>query len=476
MNRDYERLYRSLEPQAPAALELESLAATRPRSAALHDERETPLLPEQIAQLRSLLERDPDSVTGYFAELKKKESVSKDEAVQMLDELQHMLDNPVLGANQLESLSRRTQPRPPPAGFTFDGYDPVGLPIDTSITKFEEGADWYGYALAGGLRAALFHAGLANLGPFRWHSEHPSKFSYALDRDSGKDLRIGLFSDFANGYYHTRYLARRLAKEAYPYAIHLGDVYYAGKAEEVTEYLDKPLQQVLDAGTELFLLAGNHEMYSKGRPWLSYMDKKRAAFATKQRQEGTYFRLLRDGFQILGIDTEWFGHARFNHKPLKEWLGTCLAEGRANHWTTVLLSSNEPYTYGKRGATALFEDLKLHADAGRIDLWLWGNTHYCALFDRAQSYNFYGSCIGHGGFPYAREQSGKPTPAPLLFLETDGRFGREDIRPDRGNHGYCEMTLRSDGRVDLAYIDWMGRSRHRCGFARGADGEFRRAP
>jgi hypothetical protein len=477
MNRDYHRLYRALEPQAasdPTRLEagaaMESAADAEPLAAALLTETETPLLPEQVPQLRHLFETDPEAVQHYFAELKKKPEVSAAEAAEMLDELEAILSNPGPTADALEATAS-SLPQPPPPDFTFDLYDPQQIPIDTSLTRFEEKADWRGYALAGGLRAALFHAGLAVLGPFRFHHEHASRFNYRLDREPGKDLRIALFSDFANGYYHSRYLAARLAKRAYPYAIHLGDVYYAGKSEEVVEYLDKPMRPVLDAGTELFLLAGNHEMYSKGRPWLKYLDKKRNADPARQRQEGTYFRLLRDGYQLIGIDTEWFGHSRYDDKRMKDWLGTCLAEARAHKWTTILLSSNEPYCYGGTKPTRLFADLQTFVAQARIDLWFWGNTHYCALFQRNDPFNFYGSCIGHGGFPYERERAGKPTPAPLLFLETDNRFGCEAIRPDRGNHGYCELTLGTD-KIELDYIDWMGRQRHRCVFGRNADGKL----
>jgi hypothetical protein len=475
VNRDYHRLYGALEPKAAsnlagleAAMATDSAVETEPLAAALVSESETPLLPEQVPQLRRLFETDPEAVQRYFAELKKKPVVSRAEVLEMLDELDAILSNPGPAADVLEAAASSV-PQPPPLDFTFDLYDPQQIPIDTSLTQFEERADWRGYALAGGLRAALFHAGLAVLGPFRFHHDHTSQFSYRLDRDPGKALRIALFSDFANGYYHARYLAKRLAKRAYPYAIHLGDVYYAGRSDEVAEYLDKPMRQVLDAGTELFLLAGNHEMYAKGRPWLKYLDRKRSDDPTGQRQEGTYFRLLRDGYQLIGIDTEWFGHMQYDDKRLKDWLGTCLAEARTHKWTTILLSSNEPYCYGSTKSTRLFKDLETFIAQRRVDLWFWGNTHYCALFQRQAPFHFYGSCIGHGGFPYERVRDGELTPAPLLFLETDNRFGTEAIRPDRGNHGYCELVLGAD-TVELNFIDWMGRQRHRRVLGRNADG------
>jgi hypothetical protein len=466
MRQDLLSLYQALTPArrsaAPNDDALESLAP--PAVPADHP----PLLPEQLQQLQRLYQTDPEAVRAYFSSARGEE-VTAGEARRMLDELGKALQQPGDTELQLEGLFSRNQPAPPPEGFTFDLYDPAKIPINTNRRDFQDD-DWTGYAISGGLNAALFHAGLLPLGPFRRHEDFASRFTYELTARPGQDLNVALFADFANGYYTSRYIAKRFEANRYPYAIHLGDVYYAGRQAEVKSYLEEPLRPVLDS-TEVFLLSGNHEMYSKGTYWLAYLDGKR--HPERQRQEGTYFRLLRDKFQIIGIDTEWFGHLRFKEPWLKTWLTNALQEGRRQGRMNILLSSNEPYAYGKTETTALHNDLAELVGRNLVDLWFWGNTHYCALFTRSQRFPFVGSCIGHGGYPYNRITAGNAVPLPTRFVEDWSRFGGgawKDPRPDMGNNGFCELLLRADGRVQLTYVDWIGRTRHTAVLARGSNG------
>jgi hypothetical protein len=120
-------------------------------------------------------------------------------------------------------------------------------------------------------------------------------------------------------------------------------------------------------------------------------------------------------------------------------------------------------------------ELVLDEQPSLVDLWFWGNTHYCALFDRAgatpnrRALSFTGSCIGHGGYPYDIERLGKNMPAPLVFLETRGRFPEATgLRPDRGNNGYCTLVLKGDGSLALRYVDWMGNLRCEAIFSSGS--------
>ncbi len=430
----------------------------------------TPLLPEQVDQLERLLQMQPEAVQSFFSGTLGGAEVTLPEAEGMVERVRVALTRPAATAARFEAMRRPREPQAPPPGFTFDSYDPATLPIDINRHDFEDD-DWLGYAIGGGLNAVLHHAGVLPLGPLRRHSAYPSRFEYALDAAPGGDLPLALLADFANGYYHSRYIARGLERARYPYVIHLGDVYYGGSQQETRAYLAQPLAPVL-SHSELFLLAGNHEMYAKGRPWLAYIDGKRGR---RQRQEGTYFRLLRPGFQLLGIDTEWHGHSRFRDEQVVRWLRECLAEGRAQQRMNILLSSNEPYTYGKEAPTALYRDLQAIIDARLVDLWFWGNTHYGALFSSSQRFPFVGCCIGHSGYPYARLEGGKPSPAPVRFIELGSRFGDgdwPDPRPDRGNNGFCELTLLASGGAQLRFVDWRGRERYRTRVLRSARGEL----
>jgi calcineurin-like phosphoesterase family protein len=474
MRDDLTALYDSLMPRAAAQstrrANLESLgdgSGLEGIPGATPDH--SPLRPEEMDQLEQLYRVDPEAVRKFLGRMQHTDPVTPEEARKMLDTIRRRFAtaSQTRGAEGLERA-----PTPPPSGFTFDLYDPKRIPIDVTRTDFEEGPDWFKYAVGAGISGAMFHAGLLPLDPFRRHEDRPSLFSYPLDAQQGQDLRIGMFSDFANGYYHARYIAKRLAMKRYPYAIHLGDVYYAGREAEVRSYLEEPLAEVLPL-TELFLLQGNHEMYAKARPWLAYLDGKRMRDPARQRQEGTYFTLTRPGFQIIGIDTEWFGAGRFRDPWLQLWLRAALERGRREGRINILLSSDEPYSYNKAGTTDLYGDLRHEIGEGLIDLWFWGNTHYCALFERTAISPFIGTCIGHAGFPYGRIKAGARDPGPTRWVEDGTRFGGgawSDPRPDRGNNGFCEMLLKTDGSLELEYIDWMGRTRHRARIAKKANG------
>ena len=142
----------------------------------------------------------------------------------------------------------------------------------------------------------------------------------------------------------------------------------------------------------------------------------------------------------------------------------------------ILLSGDQPYSYGREGHSDLLaKDLaELAVSKKLLDLWFWGNTHYCALFDAGDGSPFIGSCIGHAGYPYDTQSLGKPSPAPLLFLESESRFPAwTGLRQDRGNNGYCIMSLRADGSIHLRYVDWMARTRCEAELSRTADNRLR---
>jgi hypothetical protein len=355
-----------------------------------------------------------------------------------------------------------------PAGFTFKGMDLAAVPIDAHNHKFEEGADFLGWVVNTGRWA--FGPPVGKKADFRWHDDPrlTRDFVYPLRGQGQADLDVALFADFGTGLYHSRYIARQLVTAKYPYAIHLGDVYYAGREQEFAQQFRAPLEPLLGS-TRLFTMNGNHEMFSLAVPYFRYIADRRNAHPQLQEQEGSYFCLRGQSAQIIGIDTDYFGYKRFRDASLLNWLTRQLEHGRANRLTNIVLSGDEPYQYGSPGPTALLEkDLReIVVDRALVDLWFWGNTHYCALFDRTAATPFVGSCIGHGGFPYGRQKPGAASPAPVRFLETQARFPEwTRVRQDRGNNGYCVLTLEKDGALRLRYVDWMANERCNVTFVR----------
>ncbi|MGH9336344.1 MAG: metallophosphoesterase, partial [Vicinamibacteria bacterium] len=228
---------------------------------------------------------------------------------------------------------------------------------------------------------------------------------------------------------------------------------------------ETPLAPMVKKGkTKLFLIPENHEGYSGFEGYFYYLDKQRSLHPKTQPQEGSYFCLQGDRIQLLGIDTIWHSRGRVAKARVKEWLEGRLEEGRQAGRANVLLTGYHPYEYGSDELNEILtEDLRDIARRNLIDLWFWGNTHYCALFDRAARTPFLGSCIGHGGYPYGlrKRSDDGDRPAPCPFFEDTPRFPAElGIRDDRGNNGYAVLTVSPKGDIGLEYIDWMGNRRY----------------
>ena len=421
-------------------------------------EDEPPIDLAQLGQLEERLRTDPEETLAHFRGVMDSE-LSINELENAFEDARLMLESPRAAAQALEALQSVESLGPSlPPDFSFPGMDLDEIPIKPGSRKFEPWGDLLRWALFGG---GSLLAG-ASRAPFPNHSEHSSRFEYQLKDEPSAEhpLEIAMFSDFGTGLYHSRYIAKQFREKRFPYAIHCGDVYYAGRKSEFQNYMNKPLSPILDS-TGLFLLNSNHEMYAGGKWYFRFLEDIRRRHPEKQRQEGSYFALQLDKFQIIGIDTAYHDDGRFRDARLRQWLEERLVEGRQAGQSNILLSANHPYEYNERGLTDLLKkDLRDLSNRSLIDLWFWGNTHYCALFDHGNRSPFIGCCIGHGGFPYKRRRAGRRSPAPVRFLETAPRFpASTGLRQGRGNNGYCVMSLKADGSIGLRYVDWMSHDR-----------------
>lgn len=429
-----------------------------------------PLTDETVAAFVQRLEEDSDVVLARANEVFDA-PVSKRDVMAAARELQQALSAPKPAIKAIESrraFARVAAKSQVPADFTFPGYDPADagkpgfIPLDVDNTQFETFADWTGYV--GSYLAADVNTGMK--AAFPWHDQiRGHVYHHVVPED--ERFEVALFSDFGTGLAHSRYIAKQFATRARPFDahIHLGDVYYVGSADEFRDRFIGPLAPTL-ATTPLYTLNANHEMYSGGHAFYSFMHRRRQAHPTVHRQQGSYFALtVGDKHAIVALDTDYFGHSRHRHEALQRWALWAVHNAKSQGRRVILLTANEPYTYGSDSTTKLKRDLEPLLPM--VDLWFWGNTHYAALFDAHQDCPI-GSCIGHGGYPYHRSEYDLDEPpsevdsfAPVRWVERAGRYPRHTgLRPECGNNGYCSMALVADGTIELTYIDWM--SRERC--------------
>lgn len=440
-------------PVKPAKKSKSAVSAKKTTKAEL-----PPLDANALAKLRKDFEDNPKKVLKWFQRAIDTK-ITMQQLREAIYESEVRVKNKSHSARELETrmdFMKKSNPLPP--GFNFDGMDLSTIPVDPGRTKFETNADILGW---------IFFSGPHYLLPSKKHPFHShDNKAYSQGKNfidnmeeatADKPVEVAVFADFGTGYYHSRYIAKQLKEAKYPYAVHLGDVYYSGTQKEFDENFIRELDPILN-DTCLYTLNSNHEMFSGSVPYFKYIVKR--LNNPKQKQRGSYFCLRNSQFNLIGIDTDYYEQSRYSNAKLRIWLENRLIEGRNAGQMNILFSANEPYEHNSSDLTDLINlDLrKLLIDKKLVDLWFWGNVHYCALYDRTSKLPFIGSCVGHGGYPYYTQSKDEDYKCPVRvrFLETKSRFWKwPQMRQDVGNNGYCVMSLKHDGSVELKYLDWM---------------------
>jgi hypothetical protein len=259
--------------------------------------------------------------------------------------------------------------------------------------------------------------------------------------------RIALFGDWGSGLYGAPEVASKIAAttDRYHVVLHLGDTYYSGLESEIqTRLLDC---WPVVPGAINRSLNGNHEMYTGGKAYF------RIALPTFD-QKASYFALQNDKWTLAALDTSYVDHDLYGGQA--QWL-----EGLASQLDgrrLVLFSHHQPFSRLDSQGPRLVKKLSSLLSGKKIFAWYWGHEHRCVLYDKHGSWNLYGRCVGHGGFPYFREKAlfGDEVPDKPKFRRVGGKNlvpaatildGSNPFIPEApqlyGPHGY--MTLEFDG-------------------------------
>jgi hypothetical protein len=488
MNEDLKRVYRALgyTGALPEAGRITRGGTAQPEKEKLP---EFPPLDEQgLGMVENLLKAQPGE-TAALLSTGLKLDLSDEETRSLLAKARSAFDNPAAFLEDLEKEKKvkRQEIMPGKATRGVRGAA-AGLPnelrqypdilVDPPDIKLEPKNDALGWVFNCGMYWVRDKLKISyQKAPFPFHHAFASNFTYRMKDRNGKPLdaeqktTIALFADFGSGIYHSKYIAKKIAEIRPHYAIHLGDVYYSGRFSEFKNNFREPLDPVLKT-SRVFAMNGNHEMYSGAFPYFDYINYKRNTREgwVEQEQEGSYFCLWNEKYQLIGLDTAFHEDGRHRNETVQEWLGKRLREGKqaTPKRTNILLSPNEPYELGKEHFGDMYRDLKTFIRDGLIDFWFWGNTHYAALYDRSQETPFMGSCVGHGGHPVYREEIEKDSQAhedllkkqkpvaPIIWVDLSTRFPQHTgLRPELGNNGFCIMEIEDDS-IHLTYCDWLG--------------------
>jgi hypothetical protein len=250
------------------------------------------------------------------------------------------------------------------------------------------------------------------LGWWRLHGKGPHAWISAPSpvKEFPANTKMALFGDWGTGLYgapecsrsiergQAQYLSQN--KTGYGLVLHLGDVYYAGSDDEMQKGLLDVWPKIDGAINRT--CNSNHEMYTGGQ---AYFDKTLKDERFKD-QKASYFALENQHWILAGLDSAY--HApdwRYNKAALSDdqiaWLRNLVdsAAGRK----VVLFSHHQPFSFFDGQNTAFTNKLGDILLSKKIFAWYWGHEHRCILYDRHPLWNFYGRCVGHGGYPYFRD-------------------------------------------------------------------------
>ena len=257
--------------------------------------------------------------------------------------------------------------------------------------------------------------------------------------------RVAAFGDWATGLYGAPVVSKSIVDDpvGHQLVLHLGDTYYSGDDDEIADGLISVWPRA--AGAVHRALNGNHEMYTGGEAYFN-------AIRNEFGQSSSYFALQNDHWILAGLDTAYSDHDL--HGNQAAWIDSLLAQAGGRR--LILFSHHQPFSLldsqGPRLAAKLANPLKNR----QIFAWYWGHEHHCVLYDAHPEWGLLGRCIGHGGFPYFRDELPGGGGSSTGFLRVESRNGVpgafvldgpnqfvKDHENQYGPHGF--VTLEFDG-------------------------------
>jgi len=238
------------------------------------------------------------------------------------------------------------------------------------------------------------------------------------------------------------------------HVIHLGDTYYSGLEDECRRrFLDLwPVEP--GSPVHSWTLSGNHDMYSGGYGYFDVLLGDRR-FAS---QAGcSYFALANNHWQLLGLDSSYSDPDKPDlEAPQSEWLAERVA-GAVSDRGTILMSHHQPFSGFENVNPRLANTIKAALGGRRVEGWLWGHEHRCAVYDRAatrQAFDSpadYTAIVGHGGVPQL--VSAEDSPQAVAWELADYYQVADD---HWGLGGFA--VLRFDGpELTVQYVDEYGK-------------------
>jgi hypothetical protein len=267
---------------------------------------------------------------------------------------------------------------------------------------------------------------------------------YLLDFEPPAQATIALIGDWGTGTTAARELLAQVARKKPDVVFHLGDIYYSGTPFEAQARFLDVCRQTLPAGTLLYTLSGNHDMYSGGAGYYGLVDK--------LGQQASYFCVRNADWQFLALDT---GYNDFNPFTVNSNTTALAATEAAWHRDriaqaggrkSVLLSHHPLFSaFEAIGGAAVNANLlgTFQDVLSNIAIWFWGHEHRLEIYAPYAGLQR-GRCLGASAIPVfvADDYFDAKFNVPLL---TNASTGGQPVRLGNNgtvyNHAYAIMRL-----------------------------------
>ncbi len=251
-------------------------------------------------------------------------------------------------------------------------------------------------------------------------------------------------------------VAKHIALLHPDFTIHLGDVYYAGTADEEQHNL---LQEWPAGSKGAFSLNSNHEMYSGGGPYFN------AISSPPFQKQGncSFFALENKYWVIVGLDSAYNADEESLYRDGALFDGNAgteqiafLKQQIAKNKKIIILTHHNGLNEDGSAPTQLWSQVMsaFPADAGP-DYWYWGHLHAAVVFSPRSNGTkaVLGRCCGHGALPCAQASDLANS---LNVLWNENRLAGDPDIPQRIFNGFALLSLDGPDFKEIFYDETGG--------------------
>jgi hypothetical protein len=290
----------------------------------------------------------------------------------------------------------------------------------------------------------------------------------------GERLGVALAGDWGSGTAEAAAVAKAIAAAQPHFAVHLGDIYHVGDAQEVrANFLGESLHGYTGVtwprgSRGSFALNGNHDMYARGSAYFGTLLPS-LGLAGGPPQRASYFCLENQEWRLIALDTGYrsVGWPLWEELPWRPfapsndlvpaqltWLRQLISSDPGPR-PVIILTHHPPWSRFERAYPQSARQLAPLLGTRPV-LWFWGHEHRLAIYDRcgvAGGIGGFGRCVGHGGMPVElRRQLADPA-VPVPFTDERRYPGAGTL--ELGYNGFAQLTFEGE-RLTVEYRDLTG--------------------